>query len=521
MTDELFLGLPSSWERVVVGDAGTVLRGRLKTMKHRSQLHRTACLRAANITAEGLSLADMLFLDFTEEERLQYQLQSGDIVLTEASGSEAHVGKCAVWTGGIEPCCFLDTVLRFRPECVRSEFAILVFRYFLAAGIFADASRGLGIMHLGATRFASLPFPLPPLGEQARIIERVENHSIRLGKAAGSLRRALRTLEEQRKNYVLERLLTTPEGHAAPMMPLGDVCVVHNGRAFKTEEWQERGLPIIRIKNLKDPTEPFNHFEGDVDDRHRVSPGALLYAWSGTPGSSFGAHRWSGPQAVLNQHIFRIDVDESVIDGDYLFQVLNSMSETFIGMARGGGGLGHITRGDFLAAKVPVPSLTDQRKILASLESYMPSIERQKAYVTSGLEKVSVLFAKVIEKAVTGGLKTQLASDIPAAVEIKDYHNIRRFSQKKKARAPRQSKQPALVFDAEYSAAPTRSLREVLGMGTPMKAQDLRIVAGYDADSTDDMDAFYKALQKALSLGEIKAIGRGADAKLQAANHEA
>jgi len=40
-----------------------------------------------------------------------------------------------------------------------------------------------------------------------------------------------------------------------PMFPIGDVCELFNGRAFKPEEWesvQSRGVPIVRIQNLND-----------------------------------------------------------------------------------------------------------------------------------------------------------------------------------------------------------------------------------------------------------------------------
>ena len=31
---------------------------------------------------------------------------------------------------------------------------------------------------------------------------------------------------------------------------IGDLCLLFNGRAFKQAEWEEEGLPIIRIQNL-------------------------------------------------------------------------------------------------------------------------------------------------------------------------------------------------------------------------------------------------------------------------------
>ena len=66
-------------------------------------------------------------------------------------------------------------------------------------------------------------------------------------------------------------------------------------------------MPIIRIQNLNDKDASFNFYDGPVDKRFAVERGDLLFAWSGTPGTSFGAHLWSGDSAVLNQHIFKVE----------------------------------------------------------------------------------------------------------------------------------------------------------------------------------------------------------------------
>lgn len=80
---------------------------------------------------------------------------------------------------------------------------------------------------------------------------------------------------------------------------IGDLCNLVNGRAFKPSDWVSVGLPIIRIQNLNRPEATFNYFDGSVDEKFLVQTGDLLFAWSGTPGTSFGAHIWNGPNAIL------------------------------------------------------------------------------------------------------------------------------------------------------------------------------------------------------------------------------
>ena len=161
--------LPIGWIWSTVGEVGEVQVGRQRSPRFRSGQNPTKYLRAANITWDGLALDDVLEMNFEPSELTIYALRSGDIVLTEASGSAEHVGKSALWNGEISPCCFQNTVIRFRPTSISAEYALVVFQQMARTGVFIGASHGVGIAHLSAKRFAALPFPLPPLPEQRRI----------------------------------------------------------------------------------------------------------------------------------------------------------------------------------------------------------------------------------------------------------------------------------------------------------------------------------------------------------------
>ena len=79
---------------------------------------------------------------------------------------------------------------------------------------------------------------------------------------------------------------------------------LYNGRAFKPTDWTQDGLPIVRIQNLNDHNAPFNRYNKQIDEDVHLYGGELLFAWSVTPGTSFGAHIWDRGDAVLNQHFF-------------------------------------------------------------------------------------------------------------------------------------------------------------------------------------------------------------------------
>ncbi|MBS0999567.1 restriction endonuclease subunit S [Acetobacter persici] len=160
---------------------------------------------------------------------------------------------------------------------------------------------------------------------------------------------------------------------------IGELCNLVNGKAFKPSEWSKTGLPIIRIQNLNNSQALYNYYDREIPDKFLVNKGDLLFAWSGTPGTSFGAHLWMGQKAILNQHIFKIIFNELDIDKNYFKIAINSTLHELIGKAHGGVGLAHVTKGKFETTKLPLPPLAEQRRIVAKLDSLTARIARARA----------------------------------------------------------------------------------------------------------------------------------------------
>lgn len=165
---------------------------------------------------------------------------------------------------------------------------------------------------------------------------------------------------------------------------IGSIAELVNGRAFKPGDWTTTGLPIVRIQNLNRPDASFNYFSGTVAGRHLVRNGDLLFAWSGTPGTSFGAHIWRGPTAVLNQHIFNVRVDPGLIDRQFLRIAINQTLGEQIAKAHGGAGLRHVTKAAFEETQIPLPPLEEQKRIVDRLRA----AEERDAVARSHLESV-------------------------------------------------------------------------------------------------------------------------------------
>lgn len=149
-------------------------------------------------------------------------------------------------------------------------------------------------------------------------------------------------------------------------MKVKGICNLQNGRAFKPDDWGTEGIPIIRIQNLNDMSAPFNYYAGEYSPVHEINDGELLFSWSGTPGTSFGAFRWNRGKGVLNQHIFKV-LPKIDVDKDYLKYALNGNINTIIAKAHGGVGLQHITKKELDEIDVPIVSKKEQLEIVEQL----------------------------------------------------------------------------------------------------------------------------------------------------------
>lgn len=166
--------------------------------------------------------------------------------------------------------------------------------------------------------------------------------------------------------------------------PLGSLCTLINGRAFRPNERSPSGLPIVRIQNLNDPSKPFNFYSGDLEEKYQIDNGTPLIAWSGTPGTSFGAHLWDRGRAALNQHIFRVDVNESRCDKKFLVHAVNFKLREWIANenVKGSVGLRHINKGELQQLRIPLPfpdepkrSIEFQRLIVNRLDAQLRNVK--------------------------------------------------------------------------------------------------------------------------------------------------
>ena len=157
------------------------------------------------------------------------------------------------------------------------------------------------------------------------------------------------------------------------IVKLGDVASYINGYAFKPSEWSDRGFPIIRIQDLTGNSYQMNRFNGEIDSKYKVLDGDVLISWS----ASLGIYVWHGEDAVLNQHIFKVEFDkEDVLKEFFIYQMENILQNASSQVH--GATMKHLTRSIFNALPFVLPSKDEQRKIASVLNNVSKLIAEHK-----------------------------------------------------------------------------------------------------------------------------------------------
>lgn len=203
-----------------------------------------------------------------------------------------------------------------------------------------------------------------------------------------------------------------PNGWASST--IGEIANYINGRAFKPTEWEEAGIPIIRIQNLNNPEAKYNYSSRTFEEKYVIRNGDLLFAWA----ASLGAYIWRGNDAWLNQHIFRV---EPKIDKQFLyFMLLNTIAEIYA--KTHGSGMVHITKDKFEEISILLPPLREQKRIVAKIEELFSELDKGVEALTNARQQLATYRQSILKCAFEGKLteewRKRSASKIKKPTEL-------------------------------------------------------------------------------------------------------
>lgn len=200
---------------------------------------------------------------------------------------------------------------------------------------------------------------------------------------------------------------------------LGNVADYLNGRGFKKSEWEQSGLPIIRIQNLNKETSTYNYTKKIFDEKYRIRRGDLLFAWA----ASLGTYIWNGDDAWLNQHIFKI-IPRPFCDKLFLFYSLEKIVAELYAKTHGSG-MVHVTKSNFENTQIPLPPLEAQHAIVSKIEQLFSELDKGKQQLETVRQQLKVYRQAVLKWAFEGKLtnKNVKEGELPDGwqlVQVKD-----------------------------------------------------------------------------------------------------
>ena len=190
--------------------------------------------------------------------------------------------------------------------------------------------------------------------------------------------------------------------------PLSRLGRFINGGAL-TKKATGSGRLIIRIAEMKNgPGASTRYTDALVADDQVARPGDLLFAWSG----SLGVSRWTLPEAVINQHIFKCvplgDAPEWLLE-----QCLLDALPEFIRIAADKATtMGHIRRRDLDSPRWAVPPTED----LTEIDAVMAPLLRRRIGCLTESHLLAELRDTLLPKLVSGQIRVRQAEQMVESV---------------------------------------------------------------------------------------------------------
>ena len=201
---------------------------------------------------------------------------------------------------------------------------------------------------------------------------------------------------------------------------LSDVCNFESGYAFSSDDYKDKGTPLVRISNIQDGLVSLDncvYIEGDIDKRFIINNGDLLIAMSGATTGKMGVYQYDCP-ALLNQRVGNIKVNTSLLLQKYRDYFMQSQGDLILKLSYGGA-QPNVSAKIISDLFIPIPSLNEQEKIVAEIEKwfgFIDEIENGKIELESHIKKTK---SKILNLAISGKLVPQDPNDEPAIELLK------------------------------------------------------------------------------------------------------
>ena len=339
-----------------------------------------------------------------------------------------------VYRPDFEGLCSTEFIIFRKVPHIHSKFL----QYFLNSWDFMNFANSLNAGDRPRVKFEQLadyPFPLAPLPEQERIVNRIEELFSDLDAGVAALER-VRAGVKRYKASVLKAAVEGTLTHASRPSPkgrggsdglpegwrwttvgeIGDeneqtVLTGPFGSNLGSEDFQENGVPVLTIGCLTerglnlDKAKYISETKARELEKYRVREGDFLFSRMATVGRAGLVTKQFGG-LIFNYHLMRLRLDKSKIDISYFLAyvrgsntVTNYVRDVNHGATRDG-----INTKQLLDLPVSLPPLDEQRRIVAEVERRLSVVGEVESTVNAGLARAARLRQAVLRSAFEGRL---------------------------------------------------------------------------------------------------------------------
>ena len=207
--EEIPFEIPNGWEWCIIGNLFNHNNGK-QLNRSNSSGELMSYITTSNLYWNGFILNNLKKMPFEIKEIERCQAIKGDLLVCEGG----DIGRSCIWEND-EPIMLQNHIHKLRaylPLCTR-YFYYIFYLYNLSGLI---GGKGIGIQGFSSQTLHTTRVPLPPLAEQQRIVEKIEElipHIEHYGRAQAELDLLNRNIKEQLKKSVLQYAI---EGKLVP-----------------------------------------------------------------------------------------------------------------------------------------------------------------------------------------------------------------------------------------------------------------------------------------------------------------
>ncbi|MGC4805853.1 restriction endonuclease subunit S [Micromonospora sp. DT233] len=420
--------LPVGWTEVTLGDVAESVKNGIFVSRPDAEPNGVPILRINAVRPGALRLDDVRYSakDRDELSKSDALLVPGDLLFTRYNGNINYVGACAMVPDCLGDLTYPDKLIRARlnQDVVDPRYIQYAFEAPQVRSLVRSSARTTaGQAGISGSSLKSIPFSLPPLVEQRRIVAALEGQLSLLDAGTELLRLSQQRLGRLKKRVLVEAV-PLDGGSRWRLVTVADAGTVDLGRQ-RHPDWHNgpHMRPYLRVANVfEDRIDTSDVMEMDfppaVFEKFRLREGDVLLNEGQSPEllGRPALYRGVPKDAAFTNSILRFRTGPGV-DPEWALLVFRRHMHAgrFTREVRITTNIAHLSAGRFKAVEFPIPPLSEQREIVARTSDLLGGIDRLTEATTIAQRRAAALRASLLSEAFAGQLVPQDPNDEPAS----------------------------------------------------------------------------------------------------------